>query len=188
MSRHRFPLPAALVMAVLILVALAVAQFLVALQSNPATSRIYTVAQILAATSRNPREWDGKVVRVRGMIQPGLVLLGGDSRLLNAAPAAPAPNYVPLADNLATSTVLWVTGHRDDGLTAWLRRLPVAGGVLPSPRPAEMNTLTTYRVQLHSDSARCPSPSCVVGTLLDYATTAIDPVGEFPGSSSRAAQ
>ena len=188
MHRRHLHQPAAPILAAVLPVALAAAWLLAALHPSPPPGRVYTVAAILEAASRNPAAWDGKVVRVRGVIQPGLVLLGGDSRLLSAAPATPAPGYMPLADTLSTLTVLWVTGRRERGLQALLHRIPVADAVAPGPRLVDIATMTIYRVQLHSDPARCPSPTCIVGTLPDYATPAIDPFGLAGGPSAHAGQ
>jgi hypothetical protein len=169
MTRRHVRLPAALILVALIPVAVA-AELMAGLRANLYAERVSSVAGLLDAASRNPKSWDGTVVRVRGVVQPGLVLLGGDSRLLSAAPATPVPDYVPLADTLSTLTVLWVTGRRDTGLLALLHRLPVVGAVVPGPRPVRLNAMTTYRVQLQANPAQCPSPTCVVGTLLDYTT------------------
>lgn len=187
MTRRHSHLPAARLLVALLPVALAGGWLLAAGHPSPAPGRVYTVAGILDATSRNLRAWDGKVVRVRGAIQPGLVLLGRDSRLLSVTLAAPALGYAPLADTGRSAAALWVTHRPDDGLVSLLRRLPAAGAVVPGPRSPRIGAVATYRVQLHVDTAVCAAPSCVVGTLLDYPALALGPVGALPGSSAQAA-
>jgi hypothetical protein len=66
--------------------------------------------------------------------------------------------------------VLWAAPRRDEGLVALLRRLPVVGALVPGPRSLEQGEVITYRVQLHLVLAWCPSPACIVGTLVDYTT------------------
>ena len=173
MIHRHLPLPVLLVLVALIPVTLAVAWLPAALHPGPATGRVYTVAQILDATGRNPRAWDGRTVRVRGAIQPDLLLVRDSPRPPSVTLAAPALGYVPLADTGAAVSALWVTHRPDDGLVALLHRLPVAGALVPGPRAPRMGATATYRVQLHVDTALCASPRCVVGTLLDFTALAL---------------
>lgn len=180
--RRRYLLPPAI-----LLVALAATWLLVAERTGPDAGRVYTVAGILDVTGRNPAAWDGKVVRVHSAVEPGLMLVRDASRLPSVALAAPAPGYVPLADGPAASAVIWVAGRGDRGLAALLRRLPVAGVLVPRPRAVEAGVVITYRIALHADPALCPSPTCVTGTLLDYTAGVPRAAPGFPSVRSQAA-
>jgi hypothetical protein len=184
MRRHRL----LLLFALLILAALPAARLLLDLRGGPDGGRVYTVAGILNVVRRAPGLWDGRVVRVRGTVEPGLMLARDNSRLPSVAPAAPEPGYVPLAAGASAASVLWVAGSPGGGLTALLRRLPVVAGLLPGQRVPRLGAVSTYRVELHVDPARCPSPTCVVGTFVDYTAPAVAPVGFPRGASSPAVQ
>jgi hypothetical protein len=66
--------------------------------------------------------------------------------------------------------MLPVAGWEPDPLLAALRRLPLAGGLVPGPQVARVGVLATYRVRLKTAPAPvCDATPCYEALLLDAA-------------------
>jgi hypothetical protein len=69
--------------------------------------------------------------------------------------------------------MLPVAGWEPDPLLAALRRLPLAGGLVPGPQVAREGVLATYRVRLvAAPAAACEASPCYEAFLLDAAPDA----------------
>jgi hypothetical protein len=102
----------------------------------------YSLAQIQAHLARQPGRWLGRTVRVRGMVEiSGCV--GWEAGRVESCRDRSA--YLLGRDG---ASLLPVAGWEPDPLLAALRRLPLAGGLVPAPQAARWGALATYRVRL----------------------------------------
>jgi hypothetical protein len=74
------------------------------------------------------------------------------------------------------ASVLQVAGWEPDPLLAALRRLPLAGRLVPEPQAVRWGAQATYRARLlAAPAAMCDATPCYAALLLD---TALDGLGE----------
>jgi hypothetical protein len=129
---------------------------------------LYSVQEVQMGLAHDPDAWLGRTVWVRGIaardscrsLTPSLA--GTTCRdwrlgLFDAAGAAPLP----------------LTLGAPNPLLALLRRLPLAGQLVPPPQVVQWGAVATYRVQLRAAPAGpCASPACYEALLLDAAPDA----------------
>lgn len=150
------------------------AALLVAAGARRDDGPVLTVAQVLQRASRDPRTWQGKLVRVRGTAGAGWTVrnAGPDGVPLAGATDWTSITFVPLTGGASgRGSWLWVRYGPLDGLAALLHRLPLIGSLAATPRRAVTGANGIYRVRLQIDAGACPRVSCVGGTLLGYTTT-----------------
>jgi hypothetical protein len=124
----------------------------------PGVDRVYTVGAMIRQVERQPRVWNGRIVRVRGRIvwarqwsESGELYT---SFLLIGADDAGAEAALPL-----------VMGNADPLLAAW-RQVPVLGALAPAGQALQLGKTLIHFVQvriLTSDSC----PGCMVAALVD---------------------
>jgi hypothetical protein len=146
--------------------ALAVGGMLSALRP-PEQGPVYSVAAVQAGLAQDAGAWVGRTVRARGM-----VLFSG-CLSWDAGGSAPCPDASVYLLDQDGAHLLPVVAGQSDPLLAALRRLPLAGRLVPAPQQIRWGALTTYRVRLSAaPTTLCGTPPCYAAQLLDTAPAA----------------
>lgn len=100
---------------------------------------VYTVADVERQVSRDPADWIGRIVLVRG--QPVSYLLQApDGIVMQIGLVDPGRGH-----NARPLSLRW---GEPDPLLSLLRRLPMVGRFAPRPRQLSWDTPAIYRIQL----------------------------------------
>jgi hypothetical protein len=138
-----------------------------------AAGRAYTVAQVRAGLSRDPRGWIDRTIFVRGVVMRCLRVEGcygtpagiPSIGLVDGIPIVEAPRTMVLSQSLPLLL-------ERDPLRAYLRRAPFIRAVLPTPQRLSLTQAAVYRVRL-SVLAPCSveriNTPCIVAYLVDAA-------------------
>ena len=142
------------------------AQVLIAAPHGPAPSPDYAVTALRMDLARSQGSWVGRTVRVKAVagVRCGSWMGGAVPACIEWHPALLAPEA---ASNDAGLPLLEAP---EPALLAALRRLPVAGWLLPGLQRIRWGTLSTYSVRLRAAPARsCAFMPCYKAVLLDAA-------------------
>jgi hypothetical protein len=127
---------------------------------------VYTVAQVQAHLVGDAPAWVGRAVRVHALAEP-CPAWGSPHAPLHCREPEPVlvdPAGADLADPLPL-----VVGPGSPLLAA-LRRLPLAGGWVPTLPAPPWEVLRTYRVRLQAATgSSCDATACFAALLLDVA-------------------
>ena len=131
------------------------APWLAAGPGHERTDAAYSVQEVQMGLEHHPHAWLGRAVRVRGMVYRA------DCSCRDRAPSLLGRDGAGL---------LPVAGWEPDPLLGALRRLPLAGRLVPGPQAARRGVLATYRVRLlAAPAAECEVSPCYEALLLDAA-------------------
>lgn len=159
MRRYLVPL---LVLPALVVVATSAA---VTTAGRPDHSRVYTVAEVRDRLARNPGDWVGRTVRVRGKAMACHIWL--EHGHFQCRPQRPCLSD-PDAD--ATSEPLLLRWDDPNPALTVLRRLPLLGSLMRAPQTVDWGEVATYRIQVRPmASSRCGTGACYEALLLDAA-------------------
>ncbi len=110
-------------------------------------SQVYTVADVERRVARDPTNWVGRTVLVRGQAVSHLFWRAADGITLQIGLIDPTPgNHTP------PLSLRW---GNPDLLLVFLRRLPWVGRFAPRPQQLSWETPAIYRIQLN----RPPHPA-----------------------------
>jgi hypothetical protein len=157
--RPQLPLRAA-PLGLLLATALAAA----ALDRHQEQGQAYSVRELRAGLQRAPGRWVGRTVQVRGMaLSSGCV--AWDAGRVESCRDRSA--YLLDRDGVS---LLQVAAWGPDPLLAALRRLPLAGRLVPGPQAVRWGVVATYRVRLQAAPILvCDATPCYAGLLLEAA-------------------
>jgi hypothetical protein len=129
----------------------------------PDHAPVYTVAQLQAHLARDPTALVGRTLRVRGIANPA------GCSTTDAQQGAPCPDRwrqgIVDPDGV---TLLPLTAGPSNPLLAFVRRVPVLGGLAPAPQAVHWGVLATYRVRLGAmPHSLCGTTPCYEARLLD---------------------
>ena len=152
----------------------------------PSRSRtpLHKVTQLVDGAVRHPRDWNGRIVRVRANASVSLLTpFQGGAPHARAAPQTlllpvPDPRH-PLAAQDGTIRVLV---GREDGVLALLRRVPLLGSVAAPPQRVSMTHAGTYRIQIQPTSQGCNYSPCIEAVLVDAAPATNPTTDLLPGT------
>lgn len=150
--------------ALAIIVAVVIASGLVRAADSPVQSgRVYTVAQVRAMMARNPSEWVGRTVLVRGTATETVLACP-----FRSAFKCGAIGWTEIDPDAPGAHPLIVAPAPPDALLDSLRRLPLLGRFLPA-RSSLHEGRGVYQIRLRATPG-CPypsaNPSCANATLL----------------------
>jgi len=170
-------LPAAGVALALLLVALPAW----AVAHRPDPGPLYTVTQLVDGALRHPRDWNGRIVRVRANASVSLltVFQGGAPHARAALQTLLLPVPDPRHPLVAQDGTIRVLVGRKDGVLALLRRVPLLGSVASPPQRVSMTHAGTYRIQIQAATQGCNFSPCIEAVLVDAAPVA-DPTTGLP--------
>jgi hypothetical protein len=130
-----------------------------------AADPVYTVAALQAKVARHPTAWRGRTVLLRAVAVACVPMFGiapDEPLCLPAGPIDPGPPY--------PRVWLPLTVGAPNPLLAVLRRLPLAGPLVPAPQALPWGAVSTFHVQLRAaPSDACSSPPCYAALLLSTA-------------------
>lgn len=119
---------------------------------------VMTVTQVERALALDPVGWDGRIVLVRGRAVRDMTWQAPDSLVAQLA--------LVDAGRVSGTAPLVLGWGRPDPLLAALRRLPLAGSLMPRSQQPRWGATDIYRIQLH----RLPGhPGTAGAVLLDAA-------------------
>jgi hypothetical protein len=130
---------------------------------------VYSVAVLHARLVHSPAAWAGRVVEVRG-IAVGSGCATWPSPESSSCQGWPSSILVDPARPIR----LPLTLGAPDPLLALLRRLPLAGQLVPPPQVVQWGAVATYRVQLRAmPDGSCATATCYQALLVDAAPDAL---------------
>ncbi|HWE60118.1 MAG TPA: hypothetical protein VHB98_00250 [Chloroflexota bacterium] len=129
---------------------------------------VYSVGRIRAVLTQDPKAWIGRTVLVRGILQGPFVFCGA------TRPCPPAVLGLIDGENesVAPDQLLPVAAGSPVPLWAVLRRVPLAGTLLPAPQQMRFGLMTTYQLRLRAAPALCGGNTgllCYEGVVVDAA-------------------
>ena len=141
------------------------------------------MTQLVDGALRRPRDWNGRIVRVRANASVSLLtVFQGGAQHARAAPQIllfPVPD--PRRSLTAQDGTIRVSIGREDGVLALLRHVPLLGSVASPPQRVSMTHAGTYRIQIQPTSQGCNFSPCISAVLVDAAPVTDPTTGLLPG-------
>jgi hypothetical protein len=137
---------------------LVLAAFYVPLALRP----VYTVAQVQDGLAHHLGDWLGRTVQVRGV---AVLCLSLDAQQASPFCGQGTTWLLDAGENNRGIPLVWGT---QDGMLAFLRRLPFVSRLVGPPQSLRWGLLATYQVQPHAaGSARRSTRPCYEALLMD---------------------
>jgi hypothetical protein len=131
---------------------------------------VYGVTAARDQLSREPAQWLGRALKVRGQIVPCLAMPSAENGACTAM--SPAQSDPRRGNPAAPTTIdpMPLTAAGLNPFLASLRPLPLLAGLLPSAQLPPWGAIGIYRIQIGALPAySCPSPPCYEALLLGAA-------------------
>lgn len=107
---------------------------------------VYTVTALRAHLAQDPHGWVGRPLWVQSLVISSVRLHGPDVGSI-------VVEQPQLLDPAAPDATLPLVEARAAPLWAWLRHLPLLGGLLPAPQCVYWQTLARYRIMLRESAS-----------------------------------
>jgi hypothetical protein len=154
------------VLAVLCGLALAAGLTAVTVHGRLDSSPVYSVAQVQARLARHADAWNGRTIRVRGVVSGCPYRFPGPCASWQPELRDPAPR----SSEADAGLLLVPIPARANALTALLRRIPWVRALMRSPQVVQWGVAATYQVQLQvMAGSHCGGGPCYTVLLLDAA-------------------
>jgi hypothetical protein len=128
-------------------------------------SRVFTVDELTTLLARDPGAWLGRTVLVRGVAQA----CQGSGSSASALYCRRLPQDLRDPGLGGASERLPLVWGTQGSTLAFLRRVPLLGGLAPAPQVIQWDALATYRVKLRATAGESCGAATCYEALLDIA-------------------